>query len=326
MRLHLLRYLLLPFAMLGPGPANAGACDRSCLTGIMDAYLAAMMAHAPRNAPMAAAYRVTESARETPLGEGVWKAATGIGSYRIDFADPASGTVGFIGDVREGAGGVTVALRLRVKDRRITEVETIVGRARVPGTRIVGAPRASLTRIVPKKERLSRDRMIATANANFDAFLSAQGGIYADDCQRVENRMAMSSNPDLDYPIGTIPGKPKPHFGSMGCRQQIEAHLFDQLDDVPLRRFLLLDEERQLVFGVYMMRWYRQGRCNQIPDYGEICPPKREPIALLNAELFGVAGGKIHEIEAVFSFAPYESDSGWTGDLRDSKAAGRRSR
>jgi hypothetical protein len=326
MRTRFIACLLLPFVMMGAGPVHAAACDRVCLTGIMDAYLAAMIAHAPGSVPMAASYRITESARETALGEGIWKTATGLGSYRIDFADPASGTVGFIGDVREGTGGVTIALRLQVKDRHITEVETIVGRARVPGTRIVEAPRASLQRIVPPTERMSRDHMIATANANFDAILSAQGGIYADDCQRVENRMAMSSNADLDYPIGTIPGKPKPHFGSMGCRQQIEAHLFDQLDDVPLRRFLLLDEERQLVFGVYMMRWYRQGRCNQIPDYGEICPAKREPVALLNAELFGVAGGRIHEIEAVFSFAPYDSDSGWTGDLRDRKPSGRRSR
>jgi len=309
--------LLAVFLLPIPGAAHGSACDRACLTGIMDAYLAAMVARTPAAAPMAASFRTTEDGHESALGGGVWGGATALGAYRIDFADPQSGNVGLIADLRTGESGVTIALRLHVADRHITEVETIVGQARVPGTRVVDMPRASLSRAVPLGQRLSRAEMIATANANFDAILAAQGRLYAPDCQRVENRMAMSSNPDLDYPIGTIPGKPKPHFGSMGCGAQIEAHLFDQLDSVGPRRFLLLDEERQLVFGVYMMRWYGKGRCNQIPGYGELCPASpRAPVALLNGELLGVRGGRVHEIEAVFTFAPYASDSGWRTDLR----------
>jgi hypothetical protein len=297
--------------------AQGDACDRACLTGILDAYLSALTARDPGKAPVAAQYRATEDAVEVRLGDGLWKTATGLGAYRIDMADPVSGNVGYIGEVLEGDGRVTIALRLLVRDRKIVEIETILGRGRVPGTSIVPTPRASLSQIVPRAERLSRDRMIETANANFDAILNADGSIYADDCQRIENRMAMSGNPDLDYPIGTIPGKPKPHFGSMGCREQIEAHLFDQLDEVEPRRFVLVDEEKQLVLGVYIMRWYKKGRCNEIPNYGRICHEQpRKPVALLNAELLGVRGGKIHEIEAVFKFADYDSDSGWEGDLR----------
>ena len=251
------------------------------------------------------------------MGEGLWKTATGLGSYRIDLADPVSGNVGFIGEVLEGEGKVTLALRLKVENKKITQIETILGRGRVPGTSIVPQPRSSLAQTVPVAERSSRARMIETANANFDAILQAEGSIYADDCQRIENRMAMSGNPDLDYPITDIPGVEKPHFGNMGCRQQIEAHLFDQLDEVEPRRFVVVDEEKQLVLGVYMLRWYKKGRCSDIPNYGRICPdPNREPTALLNAELLGVRDGKIHEIEAVFKFAAYDSDSGWQEDMR----------
>jgi hypothetical protein len=299
--------------------AEAGACDRACLTSVLDAYLSALTTRDPSKAPIASRYRATEDAVEMRLGEGLWQTATGLGAYRIDMADPVSGNVGYIGEVREGEGRVTVALRLQVHDRKIVEIETFLGRGRVPGTSIVATPRASLAQIVPPAERISRERMIETANANFDAILRADGAIYADDCQRIENRMAMSGNPDLDYPIGTVPGKAKPHFGSMGCREQIEAHLFDQLDEVEPRRFVLIDEEKQLVFGVYIMRWYKMGRCNEIPNYGRICHEQpRKPVALLNAELLGVRGGKIHEIEAVFKFADYESDSGWPSDLRGS--------
>ena len=305
---------------LAAGPrasAETTSCDRSCLTSVLDAYLTALAARDPSRAPVATEYRATEDAVEMRLGDGLWKTATGIGSYRIDLADPVSGNVGYIGEIEEGDGRVNIALRLKVKDRKIVEIESILGRGRVPGTSIVPSPRPSLSKIIPLAERLSREKMIETANANFDAILNADGSIYADDCQRIENRMAMSGNPDLDYPIATIPGVKKPRFGIMGCHDQIEHHLFDQLDEVQPRRFVIVDEEKQLVLGVYMMRWYKKGRCSEIPDYGRICPTKpRKPVSLLNAELLGVRGGKIHEIEAVFKFADYDSDSGWHSDVR----------
>jgi hypothetical protein len=304
--------------MAGPhASAASSTCDRACLTDVLDAYLAALVAHTPDKAPVAAQYRTTEDAADIRLGDGLWKTATGLGSYRIDVADPVSGNIGYIGEILEGDGKVTIALRLKVSDRKITEIETILGRGRVPGSSIVPSPRPSLARIVPLAERISREKMIETANANFDAILNADGSIYADDCQRIENRMAMSGNPDLDYPIATIPGVKKPRFGLMGCHDQIEHHLFDQLDEVEPRRFVVVDEEKQLVLGVYMLRWYKKGRCSDIPDYGRICPTKpRKPVSLLNAELLGVRGGKIHEIEAVFKFAAYDSDSGWHSDVR----------
>jgi hypothetical protein len=292
-------------------------CGRACLMGVLDAYLAALAAHDPGAVPVAADYRATEDGEEVRLGEGLWDSLTALGQYRIDLADPVSGNVGVIAEAIEGDSSAPFALRLRVVGGEITEIETIVGRGRVPGSAIVPAPRPSLAEAAPAEERLSRAEMIATADANFDAILAADGAIYAEDCQRVENRMAMSGNPDLDYPIATLPGVEKPAFGAMGCREQIEHHLFDQLDDVVQRRFVLLDEEKQLVLTVVMMRWYKAGRCSEIPDYGRICPETpREPTALHNAELLGVRGGMIHEIEAVFRFADYDADSGWTGDAR----------
>lgn len=317
MRLSILAALVLA-ATGSPVGAQAQDCDRDCLLGVLDAYLNALEAHNPSLAPVAESYRATEDGEEMRLGEGLWASITGFGPYRIDMADPASGNVGMIGEALEGGGSAPFALRLRVFDRKITQIETIVGRGRVPGSSIVPSPRPSLSEPAPAGERLTREEMIETADANFDAILAADGAIYAEDCQRIENRMAMSGNPELDYPIATLPGVEKPDFGAMGCREQIEAHLFDQLDEVEPRRFVLLDEEKQLVFGVYMMRWYKNRRCSDIPNYGRICPDEpRAPVALLNAELLGVRGGRIHEIEAVFMFTDYDADSGWSGDVRD---------
>ena len=93
--------------------------------------------------------------------------------------------------------------------------------------------------------------------------------------------MAMSGNPQLDYPIATLPGREKPRFAAMGCQQQVESHLFDTLDSVDSRRFLVLDEERQLVFGFFMLNWYRDNRCNEVRDYGRVCRPEgQQPTGL----------------------------------------------
>jgi hypothetical protein len=314
--------IVLAFGLWATGASaqqpRAAACDRACLYAVLDGYLTALAARNADSAPMARAYRATEDGKEIRLGDGIWRSATGLGAYRIDLADPEAGVVGHIGELKEGPQSTLFALRLTVSGGKVVESETIVGRGRVPGAGLEPAPRASLARIVPPAERISRQKMIATADANFDAILAADGSVYADDCQRVENRMAMSGNPKLDYPIATLPGKPKPAFGAMGCREQIEAHLFDALDAVEPRRFVVVDEEKQQVLTVIMMKWWKKGRCNEIPNYGRICPTTpRTPAALLNAELLGVRGGKIHEIEAVFKFADYDSDSGWTGDFRD---------
>lgn len=294
-------------------PARAApACGRACLYRVLDGYLHALAARSPSAAPMAAGYRATEDGKPVRLGDGVWATVTGLGAYRVDLADPRNGNVGHIGELIEGQRRTPFALRLKVSGGKVTESEIIVGRGRVPGAGVEPRPRPSLARIVPSRRRIPRDRMIATADANFDAILAADGRLYADDCQRIENRMAMSGTPRLDYPIAAIPGKPKPAFGAMGCRQQIEAHLFDALDEVSPRRFVVVDEEKQQVLSIVMMKWWKKGRCNDIPNYGRICPTTpRKPAALLNAELLGVRGGQIHEIEAVFQFVDYDADSGW---------------
>jgi hypothetical protein len=324
-RLPLILALAVIAAMLAPlgaAPAQAvgAACDRACLSRVMDAYLKALAARTPSAAPMAATYRATEDARDVRLGDGIWKTATGLGAYRVDLADPKSGNVAHIGELIEGDRSAPVTVRLRVIGGKIVESETILGKGRVPGAGIEPTPRASLSRIVPKKERTSRAEMIATANDNFDHILAADGSIYADDCQRIENRMAMSGNPKLDYPIATLPGVVKPRFGLMGCKEQIEHRLFGTMDAAEPRRFTLVDEEKQQVLTVVMLKWYKKGGCNDVPNYGRICPAEpRKPVALLNAELLGVRGGKIHEIEAVFQFVDYDATSGWTTDVRDQR-------
>jgi hypothetical protein len=292
----------------------AGDCDRRCLEGFVDTYLAALAARDPARAPLAGDVRFTENGAVLAAGEGLWRTAGAPTDYRIYVADERAGQVAFVGTILQTDGKpLMLALRLKVADGRIHEAEAITGAPfELPGSPLVSSPRPALSRATPLPQRLNREQMIAVAERNFDGIVAADGSHFAPDCQRVENRMAMSGNPRLNYPIATLPGRPKPAFAAMGCREQVEAHLFDTLDSVGSRRYLVIDEERQLVFGVFMLNWYGDTQCNEVRDYGRVCrPPGQKPTGLRTAEILRVTDGKVHEVEVVFSFAPYEAPSGW---------------
>lgn len=296
--------------------ANEGAptvCDRACLYGHIDQYLAALQEGAPARLPLAPGFRYTENGSEIRPGEGLWATVDGFTTYQARAADPQEGQVAVLGELREGDKTFGFSTRLKIVAGAIAESETVIGRSFAPKHPSMPTEiRPGLKTIVPPEERLSRADMIALVNRNFDNLLRNDGSHFAPDCQRIENRMAMSGNPDLKYPITPIPGKPLPAFGSMGCQEQVEAHLFDTLDSIEPRRFLVVDEEQQVVFGVISLRFYKRTECNDIPGYGRTCPAKPVgPISLLSAEMLGVRGGKLREVEVIFTRMPHDAPQGW---------------
>src|SRR5215203_2195965 len=78
------------------------ACDKACLQGIADAYLAALVAHDPSKAAIASNAKFTEQAQPMPIGQGqLWKLTTeGPTTFRIPVADPVSGQIGLIAMIK----------------------------------------------------------------------------------------------------------------------------------------------------------------------------------------------------------------------------------
>ena len=70
-------------------PANP--CDRACLRGFVDQYIAAMVKHDLSGLPLTSDYKYTENTATMPLGDGLWvgasEAPTTFKSYAVD---PAS--------------------------------------------------------------------------------------------------------------------------------------------------------------------------------------------------------------------------------------------
>ncbi len=88
--------------------------------------------------------------------------------FRLYFADPQQGAVGFIGQLMENDSPVPVALRLKVVNGQVTEAETIVAR-NTPFAKADGfaTPKPVLLADVKAADRVSRAEMIRIADSYF---------------------------------------------------------------------------------------------------------------------------------------------------------------
>src|SRR5687768_7611462 len=85
------------------GGAVTPACDRACMTGIADRYLAALVRHDPAGLPLNRDVKFTENtARLTVGSEGLWIGASEPPTgFRIYAVDVGAGQVGFYGVMKE---------------------------------------------------------------------------------------------------------------------------------------------------------------------------------------------------------------------------------
>jgi hypothetical protein len=111
-----------------PYQASDGwSCTRKCLVDIMDQYLAALSKNDPFGVPLADDVMLVENTRKTPIGEGLWQTATGgPADFKIMVADPDAGEVAFMGVMEENEKPTIVAIRLKVEDNKIREIDHLV--------------------------------------------------------------------------------------------------------------------------------------------------------------------------------------------------------
>jgi hypothetical protein len=322
MKRNVLGLVVLGAILLGKGAVHGQAgpesCDRPCLNGLMDRYLTALVARDASRVPAAPTVKFTENSQVLKLGDGAWKTATGLGTFRIEFADPRGGQVGFIGVLQEGGKSTMLAVRLKVVGRRITEVETILARVSLGGdadlapSRLTTARRAWAT-IVPESERSPRDEMIKVANSYYEGIGVPKGDItkFADDCHRIENGVALVNNPNYDFGYVSPSGKKLPNFAAMGCREQFNTHLWET-DFVDHRRFSVIDEERGLVWVFSSYHGHARKKCADVVGYGPVCAgPAAGSSTLDLVELFKIRNGLIHEMESVWTILPPGVKPAW---------------
>jgi hypothetical protein len=251
------------------GRASAqAACDRACLRTMLDQYLAAVVKHDPKAAPLIVGFRQTENAINVAPGNGVWKTVTGLGKMQRRYFDPVTGQAGFYGLVEEGSSVAVVTVRLRVQNRRLTEAEWYLARENDPGLngpRQPGRPPANLynadylianpppERVVPAAQRLSRAELLAVTQSYFDAITSHDNTVALTHpgCGRAENGSPAPAGkflPPAPRPAAAgAPAGPPPGASSNDCVGGLANF---NLSMVVATRIPLVDEEAQVTLGL----------------------------------------------------------------------------
>ncbi len=322
---------------------KSGPCDRACLESFADQYMDALIAHDPKLLPLSAKLKNTENGQRLEPGDGFWRTATAKGKYRLFVDDPQSGQVALMTTMTEASGPqavqVPIAIRLKIDNRQIAEIETFVVRTGLSGgtgaaeLEKLGSPNPLFLQTIPSAERASREDLIKTANLYFSALEKNDGkgnySFFADDCERLEDGRQTTHNPNFRTGAGftAAPGgrggrgekqaEPAPAAGfnpaTLGCKEQFQSGYFRFVTRIRDRRFVAVDTERGLVFSfVFFDHAAGKYREYAMADGTGASNGPTRPWTWELAEVFKIEHGKIRRVEALLDQVPYGMLSGWS--------------
>jgi hypothetical protein len=329
--------LLIWLVCLGTAQAAAAAvvCDEPCLKRFMDGYLDALSKHDPARVPVAAHYRFTENGAEIRLGDALWVTFNSLGKYRHDVTDTEAGGIASylnIVENHEFPFPDLLAVRLRVVNRKITEIETVVNRhARAADNLPPQDPSwlEVMNRTEPESRRISRNALKKGALGYLRAIAFHNGALapFAQSCIRLENggvtALGANDNPPVPVlkmppPANGAPAAPSFFLLGLGCADQLSRLSYSFITGYEDAHFPIVDTKRQLVFATFdFMRrgnvetWSLDGKAVPFPE------GMRYPNEILNTEIFKFVDGKITRVEAVFEGPQsYMRGTGWPGGTK----------
>jgi hypothetical protein len=282
--------------------------NRTELYGVVDAYLAALLARNPARIEWADGAKTSENNVMLEVGDGLWGTITAIGGYQLRFADAKNGEVGYFGTVTETVEQSAFTLRLRVDRRgRVLEAETLIVRQSDSGIKFEGQhfyDKPILNAAVAKP--MTRDALVKLSNGYFSTLQLNDGTLHTRfhaDCNRVENGVQTTNNPEF---AKIVP------VAALGCEAQFRMGNYRYDDRLRARRYPLVDEERGLVLAYAFID--HSGRLGdyQLTDGRTVTSPLRRPHSFYLAELFKIEDDSIRQIEANFITVPYHMPSPWS--------------
>ncbi|HWL63012.1 MAG TPA: hypothetical protein VNQ32_09455 [Steroidobacteraceae bacterium] len=309
----------------------APSCDRACLEGMVERYFDAVVANNPSAVPLSPNVRFTEDGQRLLIGDGLWNTAKGKGKYRLFVTDVPAGSVAVLATIQEdhreanNFNGSLISLRLRVKNRQITEIEQIVFRfpnetgdahnrtyGRVDGM----ATHPLYLQAIPASERMSRSELVIQGNKYFSGLQKNDGkGDYpfTADCLRHENGGQATLAP-------TPPGQTRPdprtatgYSGQWTCTEQFKSGLMAFVNRIRDRRFVAVDQERGIVFAfAFFDHSGGETRKFKSADGRDIVAGPVQPHTWQIAEVFKIEKGNIRKIDAFLQRAPYGMNAGWS--------------
>ncbi len=319
MRMALATTAGLGFLGLAAG-AHAQTCDRACLIKTTDAYLAAVVAHDPGKAPLAANVMFVENVKRMNPGEGLWKTATGgPTAFKIYVPDVAKQQVGWLGVVQQDGKPMMLALRLKLEKGKIVQAEHILAAPfNGPKNTNIIAVRPGLLKEIPADKRLPEAKLLAIGKTYYDALDDNVGSEapFAADCQRRENALTTAGEGAGGPPTPDANKSPIAH----DCKGQIDSGSFTYIDHIDNRRMIAADPQTGLAMGISQFRHpmtnlpYKVKHVDGTFSERNSQNMKFKPFDLPAAHIFKISpDGQIHEIEAVGFTTGYKSPTGWEG-------------
>jgi len=283
--------LCLILLACGSSVQAAPGCDRECLRGMITASLYSLLKHDPSKLPLSGKVRITEDAVEKPIEKtGLMKTVTRLRGYRQDFLDERGGIAATAAVVEESGAPTLLVVRLKVVDRKITEIELVATRSRAEGLIFnidgLSAPSEEMN-YAPRPEQLpSRDDALDAAlhypeGLNAAKTFADVNAPFAPNAYRYENGQIMAG-PDCKF--------------APGCQNIATQSLaiFNRLGKVTTR-VIGVDER----MGIVLLRL----------NWG-VREPKGDQLTAFEA--FKVYDGQIHAVEAFIRILPLElAKGGW---------------
>lgn len=281
--------------------AAENGCDNTCLERLAGDYRVAYLQHDPSKVPIAKNVRFTENSVEMPFPDASWDTVTKDLGPVLIISDPVSGQVAISTAIMQMDTPGFITMRLKVEDGEITEIEHMVSTKRnlsAPPTPFgdvetyTHAP--GMADIIPKSERVSRERMIAIGDGYFQTLQRNNGKLhtrFAPNATRRENGLS---------------------FGDIEKDFRLGRYLFN---NKVRRQPVLIDEAR----GIILFRAFIDHKGN-IDTYkytdGEVHQSIfREPHSWALLEMFKIRNEAIASVEATFIGAPYNMHSPWSEEL-----------
>jgi hypothetical protein len=270
---------------------QASSCDRECLRGFMTKYLDALIAHKPGDVAVSDKVRFTENTVDTKLGEGIWKTASNLTPYRQDIIDVRQGVIGTHAVIEEGKNTVLLLVRLKVVNKKITEIETQVTRME-PGGKFSNPTELKATReamnVIPPKAKLNSREDVIKIGLKYPEGLKLGSFVKADapfspDAYRIENGYVMAGKGCMMRPA---------------C-ENIKTQPIPTLFEIT-SRVAAVDEELGIV-------WIRMDFGKNSMGVG----PEADKQSLIVWEAFKVYDGQMHAVEAFMLAMPRGTPSGW---------------
>jgi hypothetical protein len=314
-----------------PRAAATANCDDACARALIDGVLAAMIAHDPTKAPLAANLRYTENGQPLATGDGLWRTLTARGSYALYLAADRGNDPAFFGSTVETDIPGQLSLRVRQHAGRITEIEALVVRQEIPmlgkliGTGTLMAPPQLanldtlqfqhpvpvLTESIPPGARTSTTKLRTIGAAYVRAANGTVGTVpFARHCTSRENGVASVDNTSI---IPLEHSNPPFHPFALGCRQQIDSGFFQQVGRLRELRVLAVDASQGLVLIAATIDHPGDVETVKLKQGDVIAVPEafRPPNSYLRSVLLKVRAGRIEHVEVISRPVFYGLGTGW---------------